>query len=186
MESTVQSFGFGNSFRRPATAEEMRVHAKRLHERADALVSSSWNRTTSVPSVLVTGSVKYGKLFGKQNERNMRAFENAGAKAKLLRQAAEKWIARANKIDPAQIAAKAKTKEATATAKAAIADFFRDTIKPGDEIFIGGNNTVVVKRVNRKSITSESGTIWTFDEMSTHKTTAEFMHAYKLWKNLNE
>jgi len=170
------------NFVRPRTVEDMREHARKLFERADALEDRAWRRMTSVPSPMTTGSSNYRKNFGKQNDRNVSSYENAHAQAVKLRESAAKWVSRADRDDPVKIAERANKAAVKAMVNASIDDFLRSTLKPGDLFYIGGNSPLSVKKVNAKSVTSESGTNWKYSEIATHATTAEFLQAYKAWK----
>lgn len=171
------------SWKRPVTVQEMRDHAAALHARADAIMSRAYNRMTSIPSPMVTGSSGYAKNFGKANDRNMTAFLNAGDKAKALREAAAKWLYRADRDDPERIAARAKQAEANAKATATLNEFLKATVKVGDLVHIGGNSPIKVKRVNKNGITSEGGSLWSWGEVRRFPTTAEEMTAYREWKS---
>lgn len=64
----------------------------------------------------------------------------------------------------------AKVEEKQALRKSAdehLADHMRSTLKPGDSVFIADNprNSVIVKRVNAKSISTESGSTWKYSEL---------------------
>lgn len=177
----MTDIGFGRGQRPPTTPEEMRAHAANLHRRADAITSKAWDRLTSVPSPVVAGGSNYTKTFGRKNARNLAGMERAHEEAKALREAAGKWLYRADRDDPVKIAARAKNAETKATVRATIQDFMRDTIKPGDTVFVWTGNPISVKRVNKVSITCDSGTSWKFDEITTHLEPADMIAAFNKW-----
>lgn len=70
-------------------------------------------------------------------------------------------------IDNALAKQKADKEDAKKSAKEHLADYMRETLKPGDQVFLRDNprNSVGVKRVNAKSITTDMGSKWNYDEL---------------------
>jgi hypothetical protein len=78
-------------------------------------------------------------------------------------------------------------------AKASISHFMRSHIKKGDKVAIAANpnNHIIVKQVNKKSITSENGVLWEYDEIrlvvgDMPMPAAEFLQQYKSWLKEHE
>lgn len=47
-------------------------------------------------------------------------------------------------------------------------NFFKNTLKPGDQVSIGGNSPITVKRVNKNGISSEGGGTWSWSQIGYH------------------
>ena len=65
------------------------------------------------------------------------------------------------------LAKRAKQKDVVKNADEAIAAYIKAHVKPGGIVYMTCNgNTLSVKRVNAKSITSEAGSIWKYNELT--------------------
>lgn len=80
---------------------------------------------------------------------------------------------------------KAKQKEINGS----IAEYMKRKIRPGDTVYLQGNPLVVAK-VNRKTVTTEQGTKWSYDDLllginGRSMTPKEMMDDYLEWKKAN-
>jgi hypothetical protein len=71
------------------------------------------------------------------------------------------------KIDQEKAEKKQYAQETKAAATEHLHSYMRETLKPGQNVFIAENpdNSVEIKRVNPKSITTTSGSTWKYDEL---------------------
>jgi hypothetical protein len=162
----------------------MREHAANLLRRAQTIEARAWVRLTAIPSVMVTGSSGYEKNFGRKNRKALAGMDSAKASADRLREAATKWSARADRDDPAAQAVKAKKKETRASAEASLNAYLCATIQVGDTVFYMGTAPILVKRVNRKSITGANAENYGLHEICRFRDTDEEAAAYRAWRDL--
>jgi phospholipid N-methyltransferase len=189
----VKYFGLSKSNAEPKTApakaNPFKQQADAIRSRAEALSPGGSARDKAMASAFPLGTGRPGNASSRrtsaQSARSIdRTVDNA-MKALKLFDAAKIMEARAAAFDrgeinehggrtevgraiDAKIAEQAtKRQETVKKASEHIADHMRTTLKPGDTVYIAGNpkNGVTIKRVNPKSITTESGSSWKYDEL---------------------
>lgn len=106
---------------RPVTVAEMRERAAELRCRAGALEEHSSRRFDTAPGAAVTGGS--GRRRSGLHKRTERAIDGSFAdlaRAKVLRESATKWEARADRRDPEVLAAEASRRERRDAARAEV------------------------------------------------------------------
>ena len=131
----------------------------------------------------------YGHGSVRSRERRMDARIDRAVSAVKARELAEYLEAQADAYDAGRIntQGRAVRTESSVSTQASIADYLRATLKPGDQVSIGGNSALTVARVNARGITSEGGSRWSYSEITpapngVPMTTPEFFAAYRAWK----
>jgi phospholipid N-methyltransferase len=154
-----------------AEVARMDREIQRLEERA-AKLNKKANAPQVYPGSYVTGSSGRSKSFtnktNAESERRAITFgewQKVDADLKELKAlraayaAGEVWTNGQKRAD-------APSRQRAQSADEQIATYLRATLKPGDLISVGGGAPLAVKKVNAKSITTESGTNWKYSEVT--------------------
>lgn len=149
-----------------------------------------------IPGPFVTGRSNYPKLLSRrldaQNERYAKLFkENQEARSEYNILVARIELIKRGEVHPnGQPRKDAPSRRTTKAIEATLSEFIRTLIKVGDEVAIAGNprNRLTVQRVNTKTITSDSGSKWTFMEITPLKdgepmSDEVIIAAYRHWKS---
>jgi hypothetical protein len=147
-----------------STIDHLKAKIATLQPKADA--------PNTIPGSFITGSsgrsVSMSRRLDAENNRRANAFrELQQAKADLARWEARKaaWLA-GEVNENGQPRADAPSRQAERKAADRIADFMRATLKVGGIVYNSGGNPVTIKRINPKSITSDSGVTWQYGELT--------------------
>lgn len=129
------------------------------------------NAPMQTPGPFMTGRSNYtmGKRLDAENERKSKAFREL--------QQAQKDLAYFSRLLEGHLSGEchlngqprsdAPSKQRWQDTKEKLAEFMRERINKGDCVAVAANpdNHITVKRVNKKSITSETGSLWSYDEI---------------------
>lgn len=152
------------------TENEMVQKIERLQDKVQRLEKVAY-APMQTPGPFVTGRSNYilGKRLDRENRRKARAFEELQiAKRELERLTSILKDYRAGERHlNGQRRADAPSRQRAKDARTKIAEFMRGHIKSGDEVAVAMNpgNHLIVKRVNKKSITDSKGERWAYDEI---------------------
>lgn len=152
------------------TESQIRKHIFDLRAKIERLEHIA-NAPMKTPGPFMTGRSNYtlGKRLDAENERKSKAFREL--------QQAQKDLAYYSKLLQGyldgechlngQPRSDAPSKQRWHNTKEKLAEFMRDRISKGDSVAVAANpdNKITVKRVNRKSVTSETGSLWNYDEI---------------------
>ena len=132
-----------------------------------------WNSSFKAPGAFVTGRSNrpssLNKMVDRENERKSLAFkqwDKASKELKMLE--ARLKLVNEGEVHPnGQPVANSPSRQRRREAEKTYAQFIRSIVKPKDKLALADNprNTIVAKRLNKKTITCESGTRWTYDEV---------------------
>jgi len=152
------------------TAKQIETKIAQLKERIYCLEEIT-NAPMQTPGPFVTGRSGYtmGKRLDAENERKANAFRLLQANKRELSQLESilaGYYAGECHLD-GRPCANAPSRQRRAEQQNLRAQFMREHIKKGDTVAIAENprNSITVKRVNAKSVTSSAGTLWRYDEI---------------------
>lgn len=176
--------------------KQVRKRIEQLESKIERLEKVAYE-PMQTPGPFVTGrsGYKLGKKLDAENDRKAQAFrELQKAKKDLAHYTAllndylegERHLNGQRRADAPSRLQAAKTRET-------LAAFLGERLKKGDKVAVAANprNHITIKRVNKKTVTSESGSSWRYDEilpmegdkaMSYEKLTNEF----KAWLQARE
>lgn len=143
--------------------EELQITLRQVEERILHLEQESAKDTTGVENLFHLGRVGgSGKPVKRLNQRREKILDRTIERSKELvplyqqRQRLQSLINSYDLLQEQELRALQKREAALARLK---------TVKPGQHVMVFTGNMITVKRVNQKSITSISGTRWTFEEL---------------------
>lgn len=143
-------------------------------ERIMVLTKAVWDKAFEAPGAFATGRsnrpASLDRMVDAENRRKSHAFDRFQKASKDL----AFWQQRLRLYEAGEVHANgqpradAPSRKKMQSGAELIGEYFRATLKPGDHVAVAMNprNTIEVKRVNRKSITCESGEKWTWNEIT--------------------
>lgn len=145
-------------------------------DRCEAIMSKTrkvWDKPFEALGAFDTGASNRPKSLDRmvdaENKRKSEAFEKYQTASKKLAGLQARLNAyRAGEVHAnGQIKVNAPSRQKVKTRIEQYGEYIRVIVKPGDAMAVAFNpcNSITVKRINQKSITSESGSKWTFDEL---------------------
>lgn len=146
-----------------------------LDRLADKMESAKaiWDKPMQTPGWTQSGRSGRSKSLERRHgaevirsEKAFREYQEAEGKFKRLSAIKAAWE-EGEVYHNGQRRKDAPSRQRREAAEAEFAALFRQVLKPGDEVQLAGNpmNSVTVKRVNRKTITTESGSKWKYAEL---------------------
>lgn len=170
------------------SSNPFRDQAEAIKRRAESLSPGGSARDKAMASAFPVGTGNPGNAASRRNNKSAwkridKSIDDAKRALKLF-DAAKQMEARAEQFDkglidkhgnPTDKGIEASRKvaqqrveraELKKTADEHLADYMRETLKPGEQVFLAGSsNSVTVKRVNAKSISTDMGSKWRYDEL---------------------
>lgn len=171
-ESGADSSQPANPFRQQADELQRKIDRLQGGSATDRAMEQSFPLGTGRPGNASSRrtSKQWAKSIDKTIDDAKKATELIGQKNSLLARADEFGAGRidASGKPTAQAVSESEQKaKSLASAKATMADYYRETLKPGDMVHVAANpnNAVEIKRVNKNGITAQSGSTWKWDEI---------------------
>jgi hypothetical protein len=171
--------------RRIAACEAVIARTQRILDRPFEAVGSYVTGGTHRPRSLDR------QLDAENNRRGQAYQQNTRARSELaLLQTRRELYVRGEVHENGQPRAAAPSRQQRAVGKAALADFYRTLLKPGDTagLICNAHTAITIKRLNAKSITDAQGVTWDYADVVPFKdgramTLDELKTELKAWRS---